>query len=241
MKAAEAFWSGQPFVVGEFDSQIMPGRKIVLIAKRNDNNKKTGMMIQLAILDIDIDQKKNDGTEPNGQGCSKSQCSAFDGCYVAAFHFHIIRMQQALELYKSGKLPKISWKQFKKLIKKSKTPIRIGEYGDPTALPFELVKELTDIAEHTGYTHQWRTCDQRFSQLLFASVENQADADLAESMGWKYFAVNLEPVKGKSISCPAESKKTQCSRCLICSGNKSKYHVVIKAHGQRKNNFAAVA
>lgn len=118
--------------------------------------------------------------------------------------------------------------------------IRWGAYGDTAlSLPYETVAELSSHARGwTGYTHQWRTCDQRFKQYLMASCDTEQDYHDAKRLGWRTFRVKRESeAKLKNeIICPASSEagnKTTCIECRLCNGmsGKLKRDVVINAHG----------
>ena len=109
---------------------------------------------------------------------------------------------------------------------KRKPPIRLGAWGEPTAMPFETVARLTTDG-HTGYTHQWRTCDPRFKQYLMASVDSAAEYAQATAIGWRTFRVRKqsEPLFPSEIMCPASKEsghKAQCADCLLCSGTSKK-------------------
>ena len=73
--------------------------------------------------------------------------------------------------------------------------MRLGAYGDPAAIPFDVLRDLMfapdQFKHHTGYTHQWmlQHIDQRYRFLLMASVESECQQDLATSMGWRTFRV----------------------------------------------------
>lgn len=105
-------------------------------------------------------------------------------------------------------------------------PRRLGAYGEPAALPFEVAQELAP-GEHTGYTHQWRTCDQRFRELCMASVDTEEEAHEAQAMGWRTFRVRKasEPLLAGEIVCPASKEgnyKSTCAQCLLCAGTSRK-------------------
>jgi len=65
-------------------------------------------------------------------------------------------------------------------IRASGLPVRLGSYGDPAALPFDVVRDLAEAARdqetgrtrHTGYTDSWNHpgCDPRLNQYLMAST-----------------------------------------------------------------------
>lgn len=114
-------------------------------------------------------------------------------------------------------------------------PVRLGAWGEPTAIPFDVLSPLTANG-HTGYTHQWRDCDIRYQDILMASVDSPEEKAEAEALGWRTFRVRTpdQPILDGEISCPASKeagKKTQCAKCLLCSGTSRKAkNIVIIAH-----------
>ena len=100
---------------------------------------------------------------------------------------------------------------------------RAGAYGDPAFVPYGVWYLLYgEATEGTGYTHQWRTCDQRLKEYLMASVESEAEAAEATAMGWRYYRVDLQgvgPLEGEII-CPEQSHGIQCDDCLLCGGTR---------------------
>jgi hypothetical protein len=65
--------------------------------------------------------------------------------------------------------------------------IRLGTYGDPAAVPFDVwVRLLRDAEQWTGYTHQWRA--EKVSPLrryCMASVDSAAEERAAQGRGWR--------------------------------------------------------
>lgn len=113
-------------------------------------------------------------------------------------------------------------------------PLRLGAYGDPAALPVELLRQLTAAAVRwTGYTHAWR----RFPEVqpfVMASVDTEAEAAAAAAAGWRYFraAEDGQPLPGE-VLCPASGpvKRTTCARCGLCAGtSRPARSVYIPAH-----------
>lgn len=127
--------------------------------------------------------------------------------------------------------------------------VRFGAYGDPAMVPFEVWAPILEVAAgSTGYTHQWKDCDPRFSKMLRASADTVEERREARLNGWKTFRVM--PSGGArlegEISCPASAeagKKTTCSTCMLCGGtdNGRKKDVVIEVHGIMKNKFNLLA
>jgi hypothetical protein len=119
--------------------------------------------------------------------------------------------------------------------------LRITAYGDPAAVPFYVWRTLmVHLAGWTGYTHQWRTCDQRFSSILMASVESAGEVLEAQALGWRTFRTRLgsEDPLPNEIVCPASNEaghRTTCSACGLCRGRArgNARSIVIAAHGNR--------
>jgi len=114
-------------------------------------------------------------------------------------------------------------------------PLRFGAYGDPAALPLSLTKNLTGRAVKgwTGYTHQWKTCDQRFSNLIMASAETASGRLEAKAKGWRTFRVvkdYAEMEAGERV-CANESHGVECIDCMACHGKGNRADIAIKVHG----------
>lgn len=226
--------SGKPFSIGLIPSQLMAGRNVVVVAKVNDTNKKTGLMIQIAFMDPEVDQRKIDGDIPNGQGCFRSACSIFDQCYVQSFVFHIGALARVIDHYNAGILPSINLGTFLAYVGSCGIPVRFGEYGDPSSVPFEYLETIASKSSGwTGYTHGWKNCDQRLKTLCMASVENESDYRLAKSMGWNVFWVNGTPDKTEfRMTCLNVTNDIQCADCKLCRGDRYRFDIVIPAHGR---------
>ena len=120
--------------------------------------------------------------------------------------------------------------------------LRWGAYGDPAALPLEVLEyfhadpfnEGASVPRWTGYTHQWRREDaQALRSYLMASVDSLEEEQEAQAMGWRTFLVehsledDLAEVMGyegqgsSSIVCPASDEggmKSDCQTCGLCNG-----------------------
>jgi hypothetical protein len=120
--------------------------------------------------------------------------------------------------------------------------LRLGGYGDPAALPFDVVSRLVASCSNVlGYTHQWRTCDQRFARVCMASVASESEAAEAHALGWRTFRVRTGADRGRTmareITCPASAeagKRRTCAECGACDGNGARpgrASIAIDAHG----------
>jgi hypothetical protein len=102
--------------------------------------------------------------------------------------------------------------------------VRLGAYGDPAAVPPGVWEEVLSLAaSHTGYTHQWRTCDPAFRAFLMASIHTPSDYPVARAMGWRTFRATLPgaPLFPGEFPCPASDEqqhRLDCERCRACDG-----------------------
>lgn len=197
-------------------------------------NPKTGPMAQTFVLAADVDPLTAIKTGQDKSVCGSCPLRGTEGrkrsCYVTVF-------QAPTQVYRY----RDNAKPLRKGLFKNRM-IRLGAYGDhaamPTAVTDRVVKEALG---HTGYTHQWKTCDQDLSRYLMASVESEEDRELAKSMGWATFrikTVDQAKLKGETL-CPASEeagKRMTCFTCGKCAGGKAK-DVVINVHGFGKKNF----
>ena len=126
--------------------------------------------------------------------------------------------------------------------------LRMGSYGDPTAIPYDIWDMLAKASKGViGYTHQWKTCDQRFNKVCMASVDSEDEAKQANMMNWRTFRTMIE---GEALlpgeyHCPAANEsghKTTCDKCLSCGGTSSKTsrNPVIIVHGRSSQRYVAI-
>lgn len=121
--------------------------------------------------------------------------------------------------------------------------IRLGTYGDPAAVPTEIWEAFVRRADfHTGYTHQWRTCDRRLMAYCMASTDSEAERAEARRLGWRSFRVrgSAEQIGEGEVVCPASAeagKRLTCAECRACGGNgaRARADIVIRVHGTRRN------
>lgn len=229
---------------------MLTGDPIVAIATgltSGSANGKTGAMVQTWILDANIEPHIAVKTGEDSSVCGTCPFSAGNGCYVRT-HQAPLSVFRAYHrgIYAAGtidQLPAI----FDGRI------VRLGAYGDPAAVPFEVWESvLTYVPRHTGYTHQWRTCDQRFSGIVMASVERLRDVTRASAKGYRAFYVRAdgsdldrEPFENRRIvTCPASAEaghRTTCENCGLCDGTYAldkRAHIAIAPHGSGKRKTA---
>jgi len=198
---------------------LIDGNPIVAIAngfKRN-RNKKVGKMVKIWIIRKDI--SPNDACN---EGKDKSVCGTckhrnFRSCYVNISH----GPQQIFDAFKRGRYELYDSSMISIF---EGLKIRIGAYGDPAAIPYEILEEILSVsAGFTGYTHRWKSGDSRYKNIIMASVETIEEYLEAKKRGWRTFRVRLEnePILENEFICPASKeggKKTSCSKCNLCNG-----------------------
>jgi hypothetical protein len=218
---------------------VLDGKEIVAIATTGSSNRKTGDMIQTWIL-----RTSHPPTEAVRLGHDKSICG---DCYhrgtqdrPRTCYVNVGQAPQAVyRAFKRRRYPKMSLSVF--LGHRPGQPLRLGAYGDPTAVPLEAWTGLIG-QKRAGYTHQWRTCDSYWRHFLMASCDSPAEAMEAARMGWRSFLVN--PLGAESppdaIQCPATTPGTTCAECALCFGaHRTAPSIWIEAHGTAKRFVGA--
>jgi hypothetical protein len=195
-------------------------------------------MIQTWILRSDVNPVEAVKTEQDASVCGDCRHRGTGNgkdrsCYVNIG-------QAPLNIYKTfkkgkySKLVDFSWLDGRYL--------RVGSYGEPTAVPYDLWDTLTKkSAGYTGYTHTWKKCDVLFRNILMASVDSKDEYLLAREMGWRTFRtfINDDVLFDKEFICPASELagyRLTCSQCRACTGTKwgkleNAATVAIVAHG----------
>ena len=235
----------------------LDGSPIVLIAtglKLGSANAKTGNLVQTWILSDTMTPQEavDSGADFAICGDCPHRGIVVDGknvgraCYVTIFQ----APRNIFSTYKRGR--------YKNHIASAKEllaghSIRLGAYGDPAAIPFEVWESMLDMRQsHTGYTHQWKTADSRFSRVCMASADKPQEAQEAQALDYRTFRVGMKADEKrrdlKEFLCPASKEagvKTNCAACLACGGHSSKNaaSVFIPVHGSiaKMNQFGKVA
>ena len=226
-------------------ASAIDGAPIVAIANRimtKTKNEKTGAMVQTFIIRADVNPiaAVKDGRDESVCGNCPQRPILGGKCYVdiAKAPYSVFGAYQRGRYARPGVdydpalLPALF----------EDSAFRLGTYGDPAAIPFQVWRAATLKARKiTGYSHQWRDMRfQAFKLLCMASVETESDQLLASACGWRTFrAKQSSEIKTSSeIGCPAakeNGQRSSCAKCGLCSGNSSNSprNIVINLHGFR--------
>lgn len=213
----------------------LDGNPIAVVAGIGSGNSKTGEMVQIYIIRNDMHPQDAVHTGADESICGSCRLRGNKGkgreCYVVLIHGTF----QVWDAKAKGK-----WEPVKNLKKFGRhRKLRLGTYGDPAMAPFEFWQELLSEADGwTGYSHQWRTCDQRFKSILQASCDHADDYHDAKAMGWHTYRIKL-PSESRFTGerpCPASAESNNdvtCSACLGCNGTRRDF--TINVHGTKGN------
>lgn len=225
-------------------ASVIDGAPIMLVAtglKASSRNEKTGNLIQTWILRADMSplEAVNSGADESICGACPHRGEIVEGknvgrsCYVTVFQ----APRSVYESAQRGIYSRPSLEESRALF--AGRHVRMGAYGDPAAVPFEVWESvLSDAARGTGYTHQWKASDSRFARYCMASADNAQEAQEAQALGYRTFRVGTpaESIARGEFLCPASEqagRKVNCAQCLACGGTSSpnKASVFIPAHG----------
>lgn len=199
------------------------GEEVVLIATSPSVNDKTGDMVQYWIVPACNHPVEND--EAVCSGCWFREQNI---CYVVTGH----SVNNIWNKYHKGGYLEQEPELFRKLHAK---PDRFGAWGDPSAVPARVWKQLARDELFTGYTQHWQKPQfQDMKHLCMASCHTKAQVTKAKELGWTpYYAYEPGGEYEGAIECPYyENKTTQCRECLLCNPAKGK---IIQApmHGSK--------
>lgn len=218
-------------VVYKGPSQL-DGQPIVVILtgiRESSENIKTGAMLQTWILREDMAPQEAIKAGADYSICGdckhRGESQRTRTCYVLAFQ----APTTVWNAYHHGSYL-TDWND-KALAKVQGRPLRLGSYGDPTAVPADVWADLVMAVRPqkvAGYTHQWSRPEfQSFSCILMASVDTSEEREQAKALGWRTFRTRtpLESVETGEVICPASEeggKLASCERCGLCAGQSSK-------------------
>ena len=206
------------YLVYDGPSQL-DGKPIVCIATLSSNNEKTGDMIQTWILRKDLrpleaiaqneDSSICGDCKHRGSGHGKQR-----SCYVSVY----TAPTRVYDAFIRGRYPE---KPLEEIV--GGRSIRFGSYGDPAALPLNLlVNAAKASAGYTAYTHSWKHIAPEYRQICMASVDSRQEYLEAKCLGWRTFRTRLSTHKvySRELICPASAENNirTCETCLACCG-----------------------
>lgn len=188
-------------------------------------NRKTGPMAQLTIVPADVAPHEAQRSGADVSVCGSCALRPSTGGSVVCY----VRTYQG---------PLSSWKRWRSepispLPDRIGPALRLGAYGDPCALPADLVLALAQRAPGvTGYTHAWQAKHAQWARAVcMASVETEREAWLAWRMGWRTYRISDEPLARHEVMCPYPTRGVQCVDCGLCQGNgREARSITIGAH-----------
>ena len=219
---------------------VLDGEPIVVIATLKTNNPKTGDMVQTWILRADMSPTEAIAKKADGSICgSCPHRHALGGaCYVNPW-------QAPLAVYKAFQRGSYALLDQSNAHKLDGRRVRLGAYGDPAAVPYQIWAGLLMItgAKWTGYTHQasHRNFDSRIAGLCMVSADTPKQARQYQNDGFRTFRVktNEGAMLPDEVYCPAD-QGAQCSTCGLCNGRANNGDsVAINIHGARGSKYSA--
>lgn len=220
---------------------LLTGDPVVGIAaglEGESHNPKTGPMVQTYVLRSDrgpMDAVRDGSDDAICGDCKlRGEAGRDRKCYVTPFFGPL----QVYKQFIAGTYPDATWREMQALVEGR--ALRLCQYGDPAAVPFDVWRLLTDAAETTvAYTHSWRICDPRLKTIAMASVDTINEFIAAGLLGWRTFRIlrpGETPIAGGEFRCPASDEmhhRSTCADCRLCRGTSSPARsVAIEVHGK---------
>ena len=203
------------------------GKRILAIATgihRISRNAKTGPMAQIWIVCADVSPVAASQTGADASICGacplRHHLAAGTGnplCYVTLVH----SPRAVWEAWTRGAYPR----QSPHTVQVGDRPIRLGAYGDPSAVPTRVWRTLCKDRRHTAYTHTWARRPS-LKGIAMAWVDTGSAGATARRLGWRTFrrrSSPADPLHPQEMVCPASAeggKRTTCARCGLCDGSR---------------------
>ena len=222
------------FILYEGDS-LLTGEPIVVIATMGGNNPKTDndfkSMVQTWIMlrDTPPHEAVKSGNDEGVCGNCIQRPSVGGACYVKTF-------QAPLSIWRAYK--RGNYNSVINLESLRGAELRLGSYGDPSAVPFDIWRNLIDKVQPrlmTGYTHQMshKAFDKRMAEVCMISADTPKVALKAHAQGFRTFRMttDTEHLLPNEIICPNDTDGVKCIDCGLCDGAGDKPNIAILAHG----------
>jgi hypothetical protein len=222
------FYKGKSEITGESIVGVATGLKIP------SRNAKTGDVIQTFILRSDLNP-----LFAVLQDKDKAICGNCPLKYTNSNLCYVNVSKSVSHVYNCFKRNNYAYTDVLNTVKS----IRLGSYGDPTAIPIKIWQKILKNKSFVGYTHNWKFCNPKWRNYLLASIESPKLIAVLNNLGWYTARI----IKDKSelteseILCPAQATNNliKCENCLLCNPH-NKQNVCFLVHGTRKQNFGTV-
>jgi len=234
-------------IVVELQKDDVPFYMVLTNLITSSGNEKTGNMIQSYFLKKDefissSGEIKEKTSNLFGFGCST--CPAKKHCYVSNTTqtkdkglgsvrrtiFKLLRGERTTYQF-------VSFSHAVERVREANKKLRLGTYGDPTALQVDQIAELVAASTgHTGYTHYWRRKENReYRNYLMASCETASQLKRAEKYGFRAFLAlpSSASIPANATICPNYTHGVSCLDCGLCDGKKEedkRKSIVIELH-----------
>ncbi len=143
-------WRGPSLLTGDPIFVVVTG-----LGHYASKNTKTGPMAQVWILREDI--APTEAVNTGGDDAICGDCRHRSGSNIGR-SCYVIWWTAPMSVWKAYRDQPVTKLRFEDVVGR---PLRISAYGDPAAVPTDLWTSLVLFGgKWTGYTHQWRTCDQ---------------------------------------------------------------------------------
>lgn len=216
-------------------ASVLDGAPIVVVATMSTANEKTGSMIQTWIMRSDVSPIEASAKKLDSSVCGMCphRTSLQGACYVTLH-------QAPLSVWKSYKKGNYKHLDSGDLTHFTGKFIRLGAYGDPAAVPFDVWQNVLNVvAGNTGYTHQLhhKHFDARIATVCQISADTEKQAQDAWKKGYKTFRVKTENMRtlDNEMACVNVSHNITCLDCGLCDGKRT--NVVIDVHGRSAKRF----
>jgi len=158
----------------------LDGGPIVAVLTDGSHNRKTGPMVQAWVLRADLTPRLALARRLDRSICGDCVHRS-DGDGITSRSCYVRTQLGPTTIWQSIAAGDYEQPALEEAAQRlAGAQLRLCAYGDPVAVPFEIWRTLLlHVAGFTAYTHQFRTCDQRFRLFTMASVESDGERELA--------------------------------------------------------------
>jgi hypothetical protein len=239
---------------------LLDDAPIIVLAKDDSTNRKTGMMMQTYIIREDVEPSEANRTGKDFSICGTCEHrgtaseAKTEGLAVSRSCYVEMRGITAMyKAYKKGRYKDISASPDAVADYAKGRKVRLGAYGDGAVVPSRVWDNLLKYSTgHTGYTHQAnqpRADVRRDLYMISTDSLKQSLTAWAGKERARTFRVITEgdQIQPNEIICPATPEspngiKTTCYDCRLCDGVTARTNnapsIVVFVHGSAgKVNF----